>query len=288
VLVWFVLWELRVDQPLVPIRLFADRAFAVDNAVLFLICICFIPLFFFASLYAQVGLGDTASTAGLLLLVFFGGFTIAAQWGGRILDRRGARPTVVFGTALGAVGFYLWASKLPALDFSKQWVFLALAGAGMGMTLGPVSTDALNRSHSAAYGAVTGVTQTVRNFAGSLGLAVLGSILVTETTSKVVRTLRREGVPHRIAVQIAHEVSGASGTGSSGSHHSGRGVSAAAIHAVRVDFASATKVVVIGMAAAMAVAFVVAFLGMRRDSTVEPVAAEPAVDSVSSAPAGSR
>ncbi|HEY3775054.1 MAG TPA: MFS transporter [Solirubrobacteraceae bacterium] len=287
-LVWFVLWELRVDQPLVPIRLFADRAFAVDNAVLFLICICFIPLFFFASLYAQVGLGDTASTAGLLLLVFFGGFTIAAQWGGRILDRRGARPTVVFGTALGAVGFYLWASKLPALDFSKQWVFLALAGAGMGMTLGPVSTDALNRSHSAAYGAVTGVTQTVRNFAGSLGLAVLGSILVTETTSKVVRTLRREGVPHRIAVQIAHEVSGASGTGSSGSHHSGRGVSAAAIHAVRVDFASATKVVVIGMAAAMAVAFVVAFLGMRRDSTVEPVAAEPAVDSVSSAPAGSR
>jgi len=288
----FVGWELRVEQPLVPIRLFADRAFAVDNAVLFLISICFVPLFFFASLYAQVGLGDTASNAGLLLLVFFGGFTIAAQWGGRILDKRGARPTVVLGTAVGAVGFYLWGSKLPALDFSKQWVFLALAGAGMGLTLGPVSTDALNRSQSAAYGAVTGVTQTVRNFGGSLGLAVLGSILVTETTSKVVRTLGREGVPHRIAVRIAHEVSGASGTGSSGSRPSaGHAASSAAVHAVRLDFASATKVAVIGMAAAMAGAFVVAFLGMRRGSATaaeEAVDPEPPVDSAPPAPAGSR
>jgi EmrB/QacA subfamily drug resistance transporter len=287
----FVRFELVVDQPLVPIRLFADRAFAVDNAVLFLISICFVPLFFFASLYAQVGLGDSASNAGLLLLVFFGGFTIAAQWGGRVLDKRGARPTVVLGTAVGAVGFYLWGSKLPALDFSKQWVFLAIAGAGMGLTLGPVSTDALNRSHSAAYGAVTGVTQTVRNFGGSLGLAVLGSILVTETTSKVVHTLGREGVPHRIAVRIAHEVSGASGTGSSGSQHSTGHASAAAIHAVRGDFASATKVVVIGMAAAMAGAFVVAFLGMRRGSAAEidaTVDAEPPADPAAPAAAGSR
>ena len=105
-------------QPLVPMRLFANRGFAVDNAVLFLLSICFVPLFFFGSLYAQVALGESASNAGLILFVFFGGFTIAAQWGGRILDRRGARPTVVLGCAVAAVGFYLWANKLDALSFS--------------------------------------------------------------------------------------------------------------------------------------------------------------------------
>jgi EmrB/QacA subfamily drug resistance transporter len=265
----FIVWELGLSQPLVPVRLFAQRGFAIDNAVLFLINICFVPLFFFASLYAQVALGESASNAGLFLLVFFGGFTIAAQWGGRILDARGARPAVVLGTAIGAVGFYLWAVKLPALDFGQQWYWLALAGAGMGMTLGPVSTDALNRSGSAAYGAVTGVTQTVRNFGGSLGLAVLGSILVTLTSSKVERTLGRLGASKAVADRVAREVSGAStgGSGGSGSGSSGslgHGVPGSAFHAVQADFASATKTVIIGMAGAMALAFVVAVVGLPR------------------------
>ena len=257
----FVLWELRVDTPLVPMRLFSNRGFAVDNAVLFLLSICFVPLFFFASLYAQVALGETASNAGLMLLVFFGGFTIAAQWGGRVLDARGARPTVVLGCAVAAVGFYLWANKLPSLSFSSQWPYLAIAGAGMGLTLGPVSTDALNRSASTAYGAVTGVTQTVRNFGGSLGLAVLGSILVTRIVSRVTDTLTSHGVPHAAASRIAHAVSGASTGSTAGKSGFGR-VSHNVIHDVQHDFGVATKTVVIGMAGAMAVAFVVALVAM--------------------------
>ncbi len=256
----FILWELRTDPPLVPIRLFANRGFAVDNAVLFLLSICFIPLFFIASLYAQVALGETASNAGLFLLVFFGGFTIAAQWGGRILDARGARPTVVLGCAVAAVGFYLWGSHLDQLAFSKQWYFLAIAGAGIGLVLGPVSTDALNRASRTAYGAVTGVTQTVRNFGGSLGLAVLGSLLITETTTKVEHTLGGFGVPKPVADRVARAISGASGGAGTASHRQ----PARVIHAVQLDFALAAKVVVFGMAAAMAVAFIVAFLGLPR------------------------
>ena len=52
----------------------------------------FVPFFFFASVYAQVSLGYSATEAGVLLLVFFGGFATAAQLGGRITDKRGARP----------------------------------------------------------------------------------------------------------------------------------------------------------------------------------------------------
>jgi len=269
----FVLWELRVEQPLVPMRLFANRGFAVDNAVLFLLSICFVPLFFFASLYAQIALGETASNAGLMLLVFFGGFTIAAQWGGRILDARGARPTVVVGCAVAAVGFYLWANKLTDLSFSSQWPYLAIAGAGMGLVLGPVSTDALNRSASTAYGAVTGVTQTVRNYGGSLGLAVLGSILVTRIVSKVEHTLTSHGVPSATASRIAHAVSGASAGGggsSSGFAHAPHGI----VHRVQYDFGSATKTVVIGMAAAMAAAFVVALVAMPSGRAGEEVVSD--------------
>ena len=61
--------------------------------------IVFIPVFFFASEYAQISLGKTAPQAGLFLLYFFLGFVVAAQIGGRMLDRDGAKRPVVLGCA---------------------------------------------------------------------------------------------------------------------------------------------------------------------------------------------
>lgn len=284
----FVRHELYADTPLVPMRLFSDRGFAVDNAVLFLLSICFVPLFFFASLYAQIALGETASNSGLILFVFFGGFTLAAQWGGRILDRSGARPTVVLGCAVSAVGFYLWANKLPTLQFSDQWPYLAIAGAGMGLTLGPVSTDALNRARSTAYGAVTGVTQTVRNFAGSLGLAVLGSILITRVVSNVESALTAHGVPAGVASRVGHAVSGASAGGAGSTTFGPRTASPALVHAVRLAFANGTKTVAIGMAGAMALAFVVAALRMPRGRPGEAIVEDVEPATVPTTAAGSR
>ena len=81
-------------------------------------------------------LGETASNAGIYILYFFIGFVIAAQIGGRILDRRGARPAVVCGSALGAVGFYLLAHKLTDLSLGAQRPYIILAGAGHGPDAG--------------------------------------------------------------------------------------------------------------------------------------------------------
>ena len=133
----FVAYELRVANPLMQMRTFADRAFAVDNAILFLLMIPFVPLFFFASMYAQISLGESASETGLYLLIFFAGFAVASQWGGRILDRVGARRAVVLGCAVAAVGFALWANSLTELSVSSQWYYIVLAGAGVGLVLSP-------------------------------------------------------------------------------------------------------------------------------------------------------
>ena len=82
--------------------------------------IVFVPFFFFGSVYAQVALGKNSSQAGEYILWFFIGFVIAAQVGGRMLDRRGARPSVVIGGALGAVGFFLLAGKITDLSLGAQ------------------------------------------------------------------------------------------------------------------------------------------------------------------------
>jgi EmrB/QacA subfamily drug resistance transporter len=277
-LVLFVASELRQREPLIRVRLFEDRGFFVDNAVLLLMSAVFVPFFFFASVYAQAALGYSATNAGLFLLVFFGGFATAAQWGGRIFDKRGARPAVVLGCALSAVGFYLWGRQLPDLDFGSQWYWIVVAGAGLGLVLGPVSTDALNRAPGAGYGEVTGITQTVRNLGASLGLAVMGSLFASNNVDQVGSTLRSSGVPAAQADSIAHSITAGGNTDSGGGLASQAGAGADAIlHAVKVDIAQSTQTVVWIMAGIMAAAFIVARLLPK--SASEPTVEEP-VESV--------
>ena len=91
VIVVFVMVEMRTASPLMDVTIFRIRAFFVENLVLFIAMAAFIPVFFFASEYAQISLRKTASESGLFLLYFFIGFAVAAQIGGRILDHEGAK-----------------------------------------------------------------------------------------------------------------------------------------------------------------------------------------------------
>ena len=255
----FVRFELNLKYPLLQLRIFLDRAFATDTAVLGLMSIVFVPFFFFGSVYAQVALGKNSSQAGEYILWFFIGFVIMAQVGGRMLDRRGVKLPVVLGGALGAVGFYLLAGKLTDLSLSAQSFYIALAGGGLGLMLGPASTDAVNRAPSTSYSEVTGITQTSRNFGASLGLAVLGAILISRNNTNVTAALTKHGVPSRIAHKVAESFSGSGAVSGSGS-----GRSPALVHDVQLAFAHSTQTVFYIMAGVMVATFIVAIRGLPR------------------------
>ena len=216
----FVRTELATEHPLMQIRYFKNRAFATDNAILFLISIAFVPMFLFASLYSQISLGDSAGAAGLYIGMFFFGYVIAAQRGGAILDKSGVKPTAALGCALAAVGFYLWGESMTDIAYADGggWWRVIMAGAGTGLILGPVSTDALNRVPGTSYGEATGITQTARNLGASLGLAVLGTIMVSQNTANAESSLEALGCTPGEADQVASGLSSAisSGGGSSG------------------------------------------------------------------------
>ena len=69
---------------------------------------------------------------------------------------------------------------------------------------------------AASYGEVTGVTQTVRNFGASLGLAVFGSVFISQNTDRVETTLTDRGVPASVADRIAHSLTTAGGGADAG------------------------------------------------------------------------
>jgi fucose permease len=253
-----VAWELRVPSPLLRLEIFRDRGFAVETLVLGLVSIVFVPFFFFASVYSQVSLGLSASHTGLYLLYFFLGFASMSQVGGRILDRRGARRAVVLGCALGAAGFYLLAGRLTDLSLSSQWLFVVIAGGGLGLMFTPASTDAVNRAPSASYSEVTGITQTARNFGASLGLAVLGTILINQNHKNVTDALTSKGVPSGVAHRVADSIGSAAAASQSG------GQSRAVLHSVQLAFAHSTQTVFYVMAGVMAASFLVAVRWLPR------------------------
>lgn len=266
-LIVFAVVEKRTASPLIQVDIFRIRAFSVQNLVLGISMLVFVPVFFFSSEYAQISLGDSSANAGIFLLYFFIGFVIASQLGGRMLDRDGAKRPVVIGCVLAAVGFYLWAGDATTLRFGSQQWDVVLAGAGMGFMLTPASTDAVNRASRLSYGEATGITQTVRNYAASLGLAVLGTVLVTELRSRLTDSLVAQGLPHAQAVSEAAHLSQVQA-------RSGGGSSANIPQFFRADFAHATQAVLYWMAAIMAVAAVVAMIGLRPGVQAEIAAEE--------------
>jgi EmrB/QacA subfamily drug resistance transporter len=264
-LVVFTRVELRTEHPLMRVRIFSDRAFLMDNIVLGISMLAFIPVFFFASEYAEISLGKKSTQAGIVLLYFFIGFVIAAQIGGRMLDRGGARRPVFLGCVLAAVGFGLWAGKMTDLNFSAQQGYIILAGAGMGLMLGQANTDAVNRASRFSYGEATGITQTVRNYAASLGFAILGTVLLSQLRSHLTSTLMASGLSHKAATAEAASIA---------QLQDQKGGVAAIPQFVRIDFAHATQAVFYVMCGVMVVAALVARAGLEPGRQTEVVASE--------------
>jgi hypothetical protein len=145
-----------------------------------------------------------------------------------------------------------------------------LAGGGLGLMLGTASTDAVNRAPSTGYSEITGITQTGRNLGASLGLAILGTVLIDRSATTITSALTRAGVPHGAATHVASSFGSAAGAGGAS-----RGTSPALVHAVRLGFAHSTQTVFYVMAAVLAVNFLVARIWLPR-GRVETAAVQDA------------
>jgi hypothetical protein len=143
--------------------------------------------------------------------------------------------------------------------------------------LGTASTDAVNRAPSASYSEVTGITQTARNFGASLGLAVMGALLISRDQTNITSALMRDGVPKAAADRVASGFASGAAGARSGTRHAHT-----LVNDVQVAFAHSTQTVFYVMAGVMAATFLVALRWLPRgrveqpvDSTVAAVAATP-------------
>ena len=182
VLAAFVAGERRTEDPLIDVNgLLANRPFAVDNLLTFLVFAPWLAVFFFGSEYFQVAVGQDPTQAGFSILTMFYSYFVAARIGGAWMDKFGPKKPVSIGFLLGAIGMIVWAGELSELGHVETLAGMLLTGAGFGLVFSPLNTDALNRVPDAMRGQASGVTQTFRNFGSAIGMAIMGSIVAGAT-----------------------------------------------------------------------------------------------------------
>jgi EmrB/QacA subfamily drug resistance transporter len=171
-----IVWERRAVQPMVPLRLFADRAFATGNAGMFLLTASLTAVVFFTAQFFQDADAASPLAAGLRLLPLGVVPLVLAPWTGARADRVGTRPLIVTGLLLQTV-----ATMALAALASPSVPYAALAGAmvvvGVGFTLAvPALTKAVVGSvRPADIGGASGLFSTVRQLGGAFGVAATSS-----------------------------------------------------------------------------------------------------------------
>jgi len=180
----FVLIEMRVGAPLVPLRLFRSRSLTGANLVMLFLSAAIFAMWFFLTLYMQNVLGYSPLRAGVAFLPQTVAIVIGAQISARTVNRIGARPLLVVGPIISAIGL-LWLAQVgPASayfpDIAIPGVLITL---GMGLSFTPITMAATAGIRREESGLASGVVNTTRQIGGSLGLAILATLSVDHTTT---------------------------------------------------------------------------------------------------------
>jgi predicted MFS family arabinose efflux permease len=176
----FVAVERRADQPITPLRLFADRTRGGAYAARMLTVAGMFSMFFFLTQFLQAVRGDSPLEAGLsflpMTLVLFALVNVVP----RVAARIGELPLLIGGLTL-ALAAMAWLSQLDAGTgfFPGIGVPLLMMGVGMGAAFTPLTTAGVHGVGQADAGAASGLVNVAHQTGGAVGIAVLVTVFAS-------------------------------------------------------------------------------------------------------------
>ncbi len=176
----FLYAESRATEPLIPLTLFRNPVISVCSAAVFILGMGMFGVIIYLPLFMQGVLGVTATRSGNLLTPLMMGAVAGSIVTGQLNARIGSyKPSALMGSVLVAIGMILFAR----MDGSTVWhevvIGMVVSGMGMGL-LQPVYTVAVQNSAPREHmGAATASTAFFRSIGSTVGVAVFGSILLT-------------------------------------------------------------------------------------------------------------
>ena len=185
----FILLEMRQRLPMLDLSLFKIGSFVGANLVAMLVSLGMFGVFFFISLYVQNVLGYSPTKAGAIFLPMTILIILVAPIAGKLSDRIGSRWLMGAGMTIVGVSLLLYQRIGLHTGFWSLLPQLMLGGLGMALTMSPMTSAAMGSVPVDKAGVGSGVLNSFRQMGGSLGIALMGAILLSyehPTTSKQV------------------------------------------------------------------------------------------------------
>ncbi|MEV4473170.1 MDR family MFS transporter [Nonomuraea sp. NPDC049504] len=252
--------ERRAAEPIVPLRLFADRNFTLAQVIRFLGGVGMVVAATFLPQYMQLVHGASPIASGLLILPAMLGMVAVLIGSGRLISRTGRyRIYPLLGGAAVTAGMLALLVLGPGADLALASALTLIGGAGVGLLMQSTTIITMNTAEPRDMGAASGSVTLWHTMGASLGVAALGALYTARLQDTLIDRLGAETAG---GITLTPEALG--------------GLAPAAREAVRVAVSDGVHAMALGAAALGALAFVLAWFIREvplRDSTPS---AEPA------------
>ncbi|HKF00365.1 MAG TPA: MDR family MFS transporter [Actinomycetes bacterium] len=192
----FIAWERRAEEPVVPLRLFANRAVLVASVLMFLVGLAMFGAIVFLPLFLQVVSGVSATNSGLLLIPLMIGIVSTSVVVGRLITRTGRyKRFPVMGAFVLLAGFGLLSTVGVGTGWTEVSAYMVVIGAGLGMFMQVLVLAAQNAVPLRDLGTTTSMASFARSLGGAFGTALFGAILSARLTSEIAARLPAGRLP---------------------------------------------------------------------------------------------
>jgi EmrB/QacA subfamily drug resistance transporter len=219
--VCFVLWELRCAHPMLELKFFRNPRFSVASVASGTANFAFAGSIFVLTQLLQFVFGYSPLSAGFALVPMAASFMIAGLLGPRLAERIGSKRAVALALAIFAIGLVILAMANEDSGFGIVLAATLTVGVGFGFTLAPTTDAVMGAVPREKAGMASGTLSATRQVATAMGVAVVGSLLVSGYRSELATRTGGLRLSHAdvtnartslgSALAVAHDIGGAAG-----------------------------------------------------------------------------
>jgi len=208
-LVVFVVWEQRIDQPMLDVRLFTNLRFSAASGSVTVAFFALSGFIFMITMYFQFMHGYSPFSTGLRTLPVAISMAASSVTGTKLAVRFGNKLVVSTGLLMMAVAF-VWISRSSAETPYIETVFqMLLTAAGMGFTSAPATEAIMGVVPKEKAGIGSAINDATRELGGTLGVAVIGSVFTSIYVSTITSTRSVASLAPDVIAQAKDSVGGA-------------------------------------------------------------------------------
>ena len=183
-LVIFVMIEMRVKNPLMPLRVVTERNRGGSYLGSLVVGAGLFSMFLFLGLYLQVILGYSPLRSGFAFLPFTAGIIVFAGIASALLPKVGPKPLMVPGLVAAGIGLLLMTRITPETSYTTHVLpSLLIMSSGMALVFIPLTSTSLHAVSNHDTGVASAMVNTSQQIGGSLGTALLNTVAATATTT---------------------------------------------------------------------------------------------------------